>query len=92
MFRITTVICIAAIAALPSCVSQAAHQRALDSNERLQQQRDALDAHVKDLESQNSRLASQVKSLGANAVEADSVKNLQKKLRDMIARLGQGGS
>lgn len=92
MFRITTVFCIAAIAALPSCVSQATHQRLLDSNERLQQQRDALDLHVKDLESQNLRLANQVKRLGANAVEADAVKNLQKQLRDMIARLGSGGS
>lgn len=91
MFRIT-IVCLAALVAFPSCVSQQAHKEVLDANLQLQEERDALANHVNELSQQNRRLTSDVERLGANAAEAAWLAAEKKKLAELIDRLGSGGN
>ena len=91
MFRIPTVLCALAVAALPACVSQDAHNRALAANKKLQDEREALAAHVRELSAENSELSRSVQRLGASAADAAWIEDQKNKLREMIERLGAGG-
>ncbi len=94
MLRTTTLLCLAAIVALPACVSQDAYRRALTANDKLQDEREALSAHVRELTQQNEKLSRDVQRLGANAADAAWIDEQKKRLNEMIARLGgtSGGS
>jgi len=92
VIRTPAVICIIALVALPACVTQDAHRRALAANEQLQEERDALAAHVRELAEQNEKLAHDVQRLGASAADAAWIADQKAKIRDMLARLQSGGS
>ena len=91
MFRTTTVVCIAALAALPACVSQEAHRRVLAANDRLQDEREAMAVHIRDLQRQNEDLSNKVQRLGASAADAAWIADQKAKIKEMIERLQGGG-
>lgn len=76
---------------LAGCVTQAEHQQLMSANDALRRQLDELKGHQTALESENRRLAGEVRRLGAGAaIEAD-LQRQKERLAELIKKFEAGG-